>query len=60
MKKIFRCLAVLLICRAVLAESKTEVVVKEGIVKTTTPQGDSLVRPVRLPFLAQIGPQDTQ
>lgn len=44
MKKVIIILLTLGFCARTVAESKTEIVVKEGIVKTTTNQGDSLIR----------------
>lgn len=45
MKKMLSSLIILSLCAITHAESKTEIVVKKGIVKTTTAQGDSLVSP---------------
>ena len=45
MKKILLFIVIALgFCTYTFAESKTEIVVKEGLVKTSTDQGDSLVR----------------
>ncbi len=44
MKKVFLITHIVCLCASVWAESKTEIVVKDGIVKTTTNQGDSLIR----------------
>jgi tetratricopeptide (TPR) repeat protein/predicted DNA-binding antitoxin AbrB/MazE fold protein len=45
MKNILITLVILGLCAYTCAESKTEIAVKEGIVKTSTDKGDSLIRP---------------
>ncbi len=45
MKNILFIAMILCLCASALAESKTEVIVKDGIVKTSTDQGDSLIKP---------------
>lgn len=44
MKAITMCLSALLICTAAVAQNRTEIVVREGLVKTMTDRGDSLVK----------------